>query len=179
MAGYRGKQGAKPKASTIVERSRRLGHESTLKGIPRPPAHLNETERAEWRRVARLLKEAGLLDSLDKTLLAAYCTVYARWVEAEDMVKKYGLVVRTPRKKKEGEDNKDNKDKDEPAWPMQSPYLPIANKCLHQMMQMLGEMGMTPAARSRIPKSEAREQRPQRKFKAHTVDPRDILELAN
>lgn len=173
MAGYRGKQGAKPKASTIVERNRKAGRESSLKGVPKPPDHLNEAERAEWRRTGKLLRDAGLLDGLDKTLLAMYCTVYVRWAEAEDMVKKHGPIWIMKRKAKDGES-----EKPEP-YPMQSPYLSVANKALQQMNSMLGELGMTPAARSRIPKSESREQKPQRKYQSYKADPRELLEALN
>ena len=162
MAGYRNKQGGKPKASTIVERNKRNGRASALKGIPKAPDHLNDDERAEWRRVARLLKSAGLLDALDKTLLAAYCTVYTRWLAAEEQVKKHGLVIKAPN-----------------GFPMQSPYLSIANQAVKQMMTMLGELGMTPASRSRLPKQEAEERKPRRTTKLHTLDPREILEHAN
>ena len=162
MAGYRNKQGAKPKASTIVERNKRNGRESTLTGVPKAPDHLSDDERAEWRRVAKLLKDAGLLDSLDKTLLAAYCTVYARWVEAETLVKKHGLVIKAPNN-----------------MPMQSPYLSVANHAVKQMMTMLGEMGMTPASRSRMPVKEADERTPRRTTKPHHLEAADILQALN
>ncbi len=154
-------QGRKPKASTIAERNRRLGRASRLRGIPQPPDHLSETEREEWRRVARLLKDGGLLDALDKTLLAAYCTVHTRWVEAEEKVKEHGTVIKGPN-----------------GYPMQSPYLSIANKAMHEMLSMLGEMGMTPASRSRIPKAEASD-KPARTVRQPKLDPRDLLESLN
>ena len=36
--------------------------------------------------MGRLLREAGLLTTLDTTALAAYCTAYARHMEAESML---------------------------------------------------------------------------------------------
>jgi P27 family predicted phage terminase small subunit len=134
---------------------------SKLRGIPQPPTHLSDAERAEWRRVARLLKDAGLLEQLDKTLLAAYCTVYTRWVEAEAKVKEFGMVVKGPN-----------------GFPMQSPWLSVANRAMKEMLSILGELGMTPASRSRIPKAEKPETKA-RTVKYPRLDPRDILEHAN
>ena len=52
MAGYRGKQGRKPKATNLA------GNESTgevLARLPTAPGFLSEVAKAEWRRMGRLL----------------------------------------------------------------------------------------------------------------------------
>lgn len=84
--------------------------------------------------MARRLAKLGLLTEIDGAALAAYCTAYGRWVEAERNVQKYGTVMLSPDK----------------GWPVQSPYLSIANKAMEQMHKFLTEFGMTPSSRSRI-----------------------------
>src|SRR5271167_2051839 len=48
-------------------------------GLPQAPAELAGDARTEWRRVARTLHRAGLLATLDRAALAAYCQAFARW----------------------------------------------------------------------------------------------------
>jgi P27 family predicted phage terminase small subunit len=83
----------------------------------------------------------GLLSRADRPALAAYCTAWSRWVEAEAMVKKYGAIVKSPEKN----------------FPMKSPYLSIADQAMETMRKLLVEFGLTPSSRSRIkvPDSEA------------------------
>lgn len=101
---------------------------------PRMPDHLSPEAKKEWRRMAKRLAKLGLLTEIDGAALAAYCTAYGRWVEAERNVQKYGTVMLSPDK----------------GWPVQSPYLSIANKAMEQMHKFLTEFGMTPSSRSRI-----------------------------
>lgn len=101
---------------------------------PRCPSHLSDPAKAEWKRMSDKLHKLGLLTEIDGAALAAYCQAYGRWVEAERNIKKYGMVLRSPDK----------------GWPVQSPYLAIANKALEQMHKYLTEFGMTPSSRSRI-----------------------------
>jgi P27 family predicted phage terminase small subunit len=146
-----------------VERNRKRGRKpSAARGIPQAPEYLSELERAEWRRVAKLLKAAGLLEALDKTALAAYCNCYATWVDANSHIKDEGMVIVSTM-----------------GFPIQSPYVGIANKALANMMAILREFGMTPASRSKLPTKSAEEQRPRRVTRPHTVDPREFLELTN
>ncbi len=101
--------------------------------IPTCPAHLNPSAKAEWKRLACELQALGILSHLDRAVLAAYCQAWGRWVEAEEALKKHGVVVRSPN-----------------GFPVQSPYLAIANKALEQMRSMLTEFGMSPSSRSRV-----------------------------
>jgi P27 family predicted phage terminase small subunit len=103
-------------------------------GIPRCPKHLDDEAKAEWFRTAKVLKGMGLFTLADRTALAAYCTAYSRWVEAERMVKKFGMVVKTPEK----------------GFPMKSPWLCIAEQSLETMRKLMVEFGLTPSSRSRI-----------------------------
>jgi P27 family predicted phage terminase small subunit len=103
-------------------------------GVPECPDHLDDEARAEWFRTAGVLHEMGLLTKADRAALAAYCTVYSRWVHAEAQVKKFGSIVKSPEK----------------GFPMKSPYLTIADQALEAMRKLMVEFGLTPSSRSRI-----------------------------
>jgi P27 family predicted phage terminase small subunit len=62
--------------------------------IPEPPDHLSETAVKEWRRMAELLARLHLLTFLDRAAFSAYCTVYARWVQAEEALKQQDRFLR-------------------------------------------------------------------------------------
>jgi P27 family predicted phage terminase small subunit len=100
---------------------------------PNPPEHLSETALKEWSRMSEQLLRLGLLTVADRAAFAAYCTIYARWVDAEESLKKTGPVVRAPS-----------------GFPILSPYYTVANQSLQQMRAYLIEFGLTPASRSRI-----------------------------
>lgn len=101
--------------------------------IPTCPSHLEPEARKEWKRIAKELYSLGLLTKIDRAALAAYCQCWGRWVEAEEQLKKTGLVVKSPA-----------------GYPILSPYLSIANKAMKQMQMLLSEFGCSPASRSRI-----------------------------
>jgi P27 family predicted phage terminase small subunit len=101
--------------------------------VPRPPDYLTGEARREWFRVAPLLHEAGLLSKLDTTALAGYCINYARWREADEEIRRHGLVIRHPK-----------------GWPMVSPFVRIAREAYQAWTKALIEFGMTPKAALRI-----------------------------
>ena len=82
------------------------------------------------RRRPRALR---LLTNLDRAALAAYCGAYALWAEATEAIQKYGAMIKSPT-----------------GYPVQSPYLAIANREAEIMMRIASEFGFTPASRSRI-----------------------------
>ena len=74
-----------------------------------------------------------MLTNLDRAALAAYCGAYALWAEATEAIQKYGTMVKSPT-----------------GFPIQSPYVSIANRQAEIMMRIASEFGFTPASRSRI-----------------------------
>ena len=158
MAGYLGKQGRKPKATTIAEMQRDSYSDTVMLCLPEAPTHLTDREKEEWTRAGEQLLHVGLIGELDTTVLAAYCVAYGRWVESQELIKKHGVLVKSPS-----------------GFPMQSPYLAISNKSMEQMIKLMGELGMTPASRTRIPRKE--QPRQQRNINTQTTgaDPRGIL----
>ena len=102
-------------------------------GLPRCPKELDRAARAEWRRMGSALEEMGVVTQVDGAVLAAYCTLYSRWLQAESQIKKHGMLIRSPN-----------------GHLMQSPYLNIANRCLEKMRGFLQELGLTPSSRSQV-----------------------------
>jgi P27 family predicted phage terminase small subunit len=111
-------------------------------GMPRCPKHLAPAARTEWRRVARTLY-MGVLTTIDRAALAAYCQSYAKWVEAEQKLKGTPALLKTPG-----------------GYVQQSPWVAIANKQLELMGRYMTELGMTPASRSRVAIEDPRMQLP-------------------
>jgi P27 family predicted phage terminase small subunit len=101
--------------------------------IPDCPLELGPVAKREWDRLAGDLTTLRLLTSLDRAALAAYCGAYAMWAEATEAIQKYGSMVKSPS-----------------GFPIQSPYVAIANRQTEIMMRIASEFGFTPASRSRI-----------------------------
>jgi P27 family predicted phage terminase small subunit len=101
--------------------------------IPECPTELGPVARQEWDRLASELGTLKLLTSLDRAALAAYCGAYALWAEATGAIQKYGTMVKSPS-----------------GYPIQSPYVSIANRQAEIMIRIASEFGFTPASRSRI-----------------------------
>jgi P27 family predicted phage terminase small subunit len=101
--------------------------------LPACPPHLRGEARKEWRRIGRKLLACGLLTEIDGAALALYCQAWARWIEAEGNLVRYGTVIKAPS-----------------GYPIASPYLSIANTAMAQMTRLLVEFGMSPSSRSRV-----------------------------
>lgn len=101
--------------------------------VPDCPAELGPVARREWDRLASELGKLKLLTQLDRAALAAYCGAYALWAEATEAIQKFGTMVKSPS-----------------GFPIQSPYVSIANRQAEIMMRIASEFGFTPASRSRI-----------------------------
>ena len=130
-------RGRRPKPTRLKVITGNPGKRPLNKNEPKPrpavPDCLTDAAKAEWERISQELLSLRLLTSIDRAALAAYCQAWGRWVEAEEALKKHGVVVRSPN-----------------GFPIQSPYLAIANKALDQMRAMLTEFGMSPSSRSRV-----------------------------
>ena len=111
-------------------------------GEPAMPKHLSKVAIAEWKSIVPELLRLGVLTVVDGKALAAYCAAFARWIEAEEAVDEFGLVV------------------EEPILLMgtatgfvrlkRNPAISISHDAMKIMKAFLVEFGMTPASRSRI-----------------------------
>jgi P27 family predicted phage terminase small subunit len=101
--------------------------------VPDCPPELGPVARAEWDRLAAELGKLRMLTQLDRAALAAYCGAYALWAEATENIQKFGTMVKSPS-----------------GYPIQSPYVSIANRQAEIMLRVASEFGFTPASRSRV-----------------------------
>jgi len=131
----------KPSARHSLEgtRNRRSNNEPVFSGGATCPKHLSKAAKAEWKRVSGELSAQGLLTTVDRAALAAYCSSWARWVDAEEKIQKFGAVFQSPKS----------------GFPIQSPYIGVANTALDHLRKFASEFGMTPSSRSRINVSSA------------------------
>ena len=151
-------RGRRPKpAGMSTRRPRRDSGEPTVR-LPACPPHLQGEARKEWRRTGRRLLQCGLMTEIDGAALAVYCQAWARWVDAEASLVRYGVVIKSPT-----------------GFPIQSPYLAIANKAMEQMTRLLTEFGMSPSSRARVWVAPAREAAARRPPRPDSPDPREYL----
>ena len=101
--------------------------------VPDCPPELSPAAQREWQRLTGELAKLRVLTALDRAALAAYCGSYALWAEATEAIGKYGVMIKSPT-----------------GFPIQSPYLSIANRQAEIMMRIASEFGFTPASRGRI-----------------------------
>lgn len=103
---------------------------------PKPPPLIanNAAALQEWKRIVRLLWPTGVLTAAEADILTMYCVAYRQWVDAIDDLRTEGLIIKSPAT----------------GYPMQNPLLAVANQAAKTMRALLVELGMTPAARSRI-----------------------------
>src|SRR5579863_5534758 len=64
-------------------------------GRPEMPRGLAPEAAAEWKRILPMLEQMGVLTVVDGTALAAYCSCYAQWRQADRHVAKFGIVIAT------------------------------------------------------------------------------------
>lgn len=133
-------RGRKPKPTHLKAITGNPGKRPLNHAEPRPdivipdcPPELSPAAQREWHRLVGDLAALRIITSLDRAALAAYCGAYALWAESTEAIQKYGAMVKSPT-----------------GYPIQSPYVSIANRQAEIMMRIAAEFGFTPASRSRI-----------------------------
>lgn len=100
---------------------------------PKAPKHLSDAALIEWRRVMRILSPMGIVTEAEADLLAVYCSAYAQWVQASEIVQRQGLIVLSGNE-----------------TPMRNPALKIVDDQVRVMGRCMTELGLTPSARVRL-----------------------------
>jgi len=100
---------------------------------PDPPGHLSKDAKKYWKETFKLLASVGVLTEMDGDALTIYSQVKEKWVIATNHLRENGLVIKAPS-----------------GFPVQSPWLQIANKSYDQMVKLLSEFGMVPSSRTRV-----------------------------
>jgi P27 family predicted phage terminase small subunit len=83
------------------------------------------------------LKANGVLSSDTREVLVAYCTTYAKWMEAREKVAETGLAI-------------EGFDKDGNRTITRNAYVSEMNKFREQLNKLLPELGLTPASRQKL-----------------------------
>lgn len=106
---------------------------------PDCPDHLLADAREEWQRIMPFLIRYKLVTEIDTAALALYCQAYGRWQEAERKIAEQrakggdGMLVKAPS-----------------GYPIQNPYLAIANRAMADCYKYLQQFGLSPSARTRV-----------------------------
>lgn len=132
------KPGPIPKKNNVTE-LKTAGDNKPKFVAPDCPDHLNGRARNEWNRIIVFLERYKLITDIDTAALALYCSAYGRWQDAEDIIQKQknmggdGMMVKAPS-----------------GYPIQNPYLAIANRAMEDCYKYLQQFGLSPAARTRV-----------------------------
>ena len=103
--------------------------------VPNAPSYLSKDAKAEWRRVAPILirERPGVLTDADLAALENYCIAVATMRQAHRELSATGLLLAGKR----------------------NPASTILLQAQQQQLRAAGELGLTPAARSRASMMEA------------------------
>ena len=126
-----GKNPKKPTANKNKQSSKK--DEGSAAPLIECPPDLGAVARQEWDRVTPELAAVGRLTALDRASLAVYCVAYAAWLEAVAALQQYGTMMKSPN-----------------DYPIQSPYVSVANKNAELMLRIAADFGLTPASRMRM-----------------------------
>lgn len=110
---------------------------------PNPPTWLSREAKAEWKRVVPGLTRLDLVKPEDRATLAAYCEVWARWVDATRAIHRDGLTVRNESTRKDGTTS---------VWWTKNPAVAIAEQAETRLRQYANEFGLTPAGERNVSK---------------------------
>ena len=96
--------------------------------IPLPPDHLNPIAVERWNKFWRNVDHETIKPSVHGDIVAAYCTEYAIWRQANENLNKVGLIVRT------GDKIKIN------------PLLGVRDRAAHNMHKLGRKIGLKPGS---------------------------------
>jgi len=140
--------GPKPIPTSIKVKTGNPGHQKLNDLEPIPPSgeltcpqHLTAVARREWYRVRPMLEAMGTVKPVDRAILAAYCVAYARWVKAENKMRK--LEAGKPDGMGELYTTKN-------GMVILSPLLSVSRGAVEQMLKCAAELGIGAATRSRV-----------------------------
>jgi len=108
----------------------------------------NKIAYGEWKHVIPHLLSEGILRQTDISLLANYCTIYARWRESAREVEEKGLVITTVSTTRTGRTEK----------PITNPA--VRNEILYSsaLVKVGTKLGLNPLDRNRIEVPEAEDE---------------------
>jgi P27 family predicted phage terminase small subunit len=112
------------------------------RGMPTCPKHLKGSALEAFKILASDLKDAGILDKSDRTLLATAAMHYGIAIDAQEMVDRAGLVVAVTRGARDGNDGYRVLER--------NPAVQILRDALLEFRQCCDLLGIGPASRARL-----------------------------
>lgn len=113
---------------------------NTKRCKPVAPANLPQEAHILWRELVKLLDDMGVLTNADRRALEMLCRAYADYLAAREDIEKWGRVWETVTR--------------EGSTKLQrNPAIAIANEAHAQVVRLLIEFGLTPAARAKVGKT--------------------------
>jgi P27 family predicted phage terminase small subunit len=125
-----GARGPKPKPKSPGRPAhRQVAYES---GAPNCPAWLPTGAKREWKRVARLMNAAGVLQKTDLAALTSYAIAFDEWRLLAKQVAEEGIMVRSGKKM------------------VLNPLIAQRDKRQTQLTRAVSVLGFSPSARKKI-----------------------------
>lgn len=104
-----------------------------LVAVPEPPDNLDELAREEWKRVATILFNVGVLSSLDLVGLAMYCSNWSEWIRANKVIEEEGWIITAPS-----------------GYPVKNPMVTIRDMAETKAFKWISQYGLSPASRANV-----------------------------
>jgi P27 family predicted phage terminase small subunit len=108
------------------------------------PRWLNAEARKEWRRLLPMLKAERVVTAADRSVLAACCQSYARWMQAEEVLEEKGFTEEIEVQNSKGEVIGTRH--------VVRPEVIIAQKMQEMMLRAAAKLGLTPSDRAKVSK---------------------------
>ena len=97
------------------------------------PDTLTPEGRKAWEQNAQMLKDAGVLKTIDRAALTQLCDAMGTYADAHAAIAKSGYFIKSPN-----------------GMPMLSPAVYLRNGASATVQKLLAEFGMTPSSRTKV-----------------------------
>lgn len=108
------------------------------------PNLLDEMGKREWGRIIKLLNERGIINRLDRSVLAAYCEAYSQWRKTTLQINKDGLVYYY------GLELDEKRRIVKSGFPKAHPLIKIQNDAYKRMIKTGDLLGLNPSSRKSL-----------------------------
>lgn len=141
MPGVKGRSGRRPKPTSQKQLAGNPGKRALNKAEPdfsevtrvEPPTWMQPLAIQMWETVLPELLAQRIVCITDLHNVEAFCTAYANWRSAQEMVVQHGPVVTSAM-----------------GSPMKNPALTAAKEAMSQMVTFGALLGLDPSSRSRL-----------------------------
>lgn len=109
---------------------------SSIARTPACPSHLKGRECERWQKTSEVLTAKNIYDVDTEDVLVAYCVQYARFLDAEDKIREYGITTTGSH-----------------GGTVLSSWVAASNQAYDRLVRLAGELGLTPVSRNRVTKA--------------------------